>query len=273
MTRTMTAATAATLLLAGLMRPAAAHVDYTDLSDPLTSPGGVNGASFATYAWFAGTLPTLGDSHDLAGGTFFKFHLAQDSLVSITFKDDEGQFRLDPAFSLYRGLLPDEAHDDATFDPLNPKGTLPPFTKQPSPVDNGVTADAFGRVSPFRDTAHVDYDGQFDALHSWSMANASGDWSVIDYVTHVGPANGNAVSLSGFLLQAGDYTIAAAGGRNCGGDPTCLAGIVPGTLSLSVAPVPEPSTTALMAGGFLLLAMLGRRRLRVAGRRIGSHEQ
>ena len=242
------------------MRPAAAHVQYVDLSDPIVSPGGVNGASFSNFGWYAGTTATLGDTHELAGGVFFKFHLSQPGLVSITFSDDSGAGLINPAFSVYRGLLPDDGHDDAAIDPLNPRSSTPPFAKIASPVDNGVTTDAYGRVSPFRDTAHVEYVGQFDALHTWSLGNESGDWSVIEYVTHVDPTGGNSVSLLNYYLGPGDYTIAAAGGSPCSG-LSCLENL-PGTIRFSVAAVPEPGTVALLAGGLTLLGALRLRRSR-----------
>ena len=242
------------------MRPAAAHVQYVDLSDPIVSPGGVNGASFSNFGWYAGKTATLGDTHELAGGVFFKFHLSQPGLVSITFSDDSGAGLINPAFSVYRGLLPDDGHDDAAIDPLNPRSSMPPFAKIASPVDNGVTTDAYGRVSPFRDTAHVEYVGQFDALHTWSLGNESGDWSVIEYVTHVDPTGGNSVSLLNYYLGPGDYTIAAAGGSLCSG-LSCLENL-PGTIRFSVAAVPEPGTVALLAGGLTLLGALRLRRSR-----------
>ena len=233
--------------------PAQAHVDYVELT-----PGGAGGAAFSNYGWQLGITPTLGDSHALAGGVFFKFHLDDATLVSLTFSDSSNTGALNPAFSLYRGLLPDEAHDDTIVDPLNPKSGPPSFEKIPSPVDNGVTADAFGRVSPFRDTEHVTFVGQFDALHSWSMANASGDWSVIEYLTHVAPTGGTSVSLTNYYLAAGDYTVAAAGGSVCD-ISTCLTNL-DGTLHLTVTPVPEPGAIWLLAAGLGLLAIQARRR-------------
>jgi hypothetical protein len=243
-------------LLLGGIQQASAHVAYTDLSDPFLSPGGVNGGSFASNGWFDGTTTTLGDSHDLAGGTFFKFHLNQASNVSITFSDTFNSGNLNPAFSVYAGLFADEAHDDASVDPLNPAVSLN-GPKLPSPVDNGVTTDAFGRVSPFRDTANITYKGQFDALHSWSMANASGIWSVVEYMAHAAPTGGNSVSLQNLFLQAGDYTIAAGGGW----DPAVgiLAGI-DGTISFSaVTAVPAPAALWLLVGGIGGLSSFGRR--------------
>lgn len=250
---------AATALLAALPHLAAAHVNYIDLTDPVTSPGGVNGSTFSSFGWYAGTTPTLGDSHELAGGDFFRFHLDQEAFVSITFQDSTGSGALNPAFSLYSGLLPDEGHDDTAFDPLNPRSAPPASLKIASPVDNGVATDTYGRVSPFRDTANIRFVGQFDALHSWSLSNDGGDWSVIDHITSVGPAGGNAVALLDFLLPAGDYTIAAAGGAPCDSgvcsDPNLvpLTGL-PGTVSLSVRAVPEPGAFLLAAAGLAALA-------------------
>jgi hypothetical protein len=236
-------------LLLAVAYPAAAHVNYIDLSDPLVSPGGVNGAAFSNGGWWAGTTPTLGDSHDLAGGDFFKFHLDAPSFVTITFSENSGAGALNPAFSVYAGLLPDEAHDDAPVDPLNPRAATFPFPKIASPVDNGTAQDSSGRVSPFRDTANVEYVGQFNALGSWSMANASGEWSVAQYVTRVEPTGGTSVTLLNYLFAPGDYTIAAAGGT-VGGSLT----LIPGTLSFSAAPVPEPATTGMLVIGLLVLA-------------------
>ena len=240
-------------LLLAVAYPAAAHVNYIDLSDSVLSPGGVNGSAFSNYGWWAGTTQALGDSHSLAGGDFFKFHLDQDSYVSITFSDASGTGLLNPAFSVYAGLLPDDAHDDTIKDPLNPRALTPPFAKIASPVDNGTTQDAFGRVSPFRDTANFTYVGQFNALQSWSMANESGDWTVIQYITHVGPAGGTSVSLLNFLLAPGDYTIAAAGGTALVSPGDAFTNLA-GTISFSAAPVPEPAAAAMLIAGLLVIA-------------------
>ena len=253
------------LLTLGLSQTAFAHVSYVDLSNPIMSPGGVNGSSFSNYGWYDGTTATLGDSHNLAGGDFFKFTLAQASNVSITFSDPTNSGNLNPAFSLYNGLFADEAHDDTLVDPLNPSHLsltpLPPHAvKEASPVDNGVTTDYMGHVSAFRDTANVTYKGQFDALHSWSMANNSDDWSVAEYVTHVGPTGGNSVSLTNFYLPAGFYTIAAAGGSafNAATNVTGLGG----TVAFSASAVPVPATVWLF-GSAIMGFVASRRKLRV----------
>ena len=163
-----------------------------------------------------------------------------------------GTGTLNPAFSVYRGLFGDDAHDDAAVDPLNPSHlvTVPPpphVVKDPSPVDNGVTADGFGRVSPFRDTVNITFVGQFDALHTWSMANPSGDWAVVQYVAHAPAQGGNSVSLVSLLLPDGDYTIAAAGGTNCTANPPCLTNI-DGTISFSATVAPDGDGDAIANG-------------------------
>ncbi len=249
-------------VLLGCAQSALAHVSYTDLGDPLLSPGGTNGGSFSNFGWWAGTTATLGDSHLLAEGNFFKFHLDQASIVSITFSDSENSGLLNPAFSLYRGLLADEAHDDNHFDPLNPRAAVFPFGKIASTVDNGVTADAAGRVSAFRDTANIEYLGQFDAMHNWSMSNDSGEWNVLEYITHAGPESGNSVSLQGILLGAGDYTIAAAGGTAYD-NVTAVTGLA-GTLSLVTTPVPEIDPATMFMSGLTVLAAAMRRRVSAA---------
>lgn len=258
---------AAVMLAFGLANPAAAHVSYADLSDAVQSPGGVNSGSFSNFGWNDGTTTALGDSHALAEGTFFRFHLGQASKVSISFSDTLNSGNLNPAFSLYEGLFADEAHDNTSVDPLNPSHLVAQPTvhsvKDASPVDNGIATDAFGHVSPFRDTANVTFKGQFDALHSWSMANESGDWSVIEYLTHVGPTGGNSVSLLNYVLAAGDYTIAASGG-NAFNLQTNVTGLA-GKISFSASPVPLPASVWLFGSMIAGLGALGRKRLAPAG--------
>lgn len=72
------------------------------------------------------------------------------------------------------------------------------------PRDNGVATDALGRVSPFRDTANIDFEGQFNALGTWSMASDPSDgdvWRVIEYLTHKNDTAGNE-SLLGYFLPS-----------------------------------------------------------------------
>jgi hypothetical protein len=230
---------------------ASAHVAYVDLSNPLVSPGGTNGGTFSDNGWYMGTTPTLGDSHLLGGGTYFKFHVsAPGARVTITFSCVQPACpsgALNPAFSLYEGLLPNDGHDTVPFDTTNPLNPFPPFNKIQSVQDDGAHADAYGRVSPFRNTVTTTYVGQFDALHSFSLANESNEWSVAKYLTHVPPTGGNSVSLNNYFLPAGDYTIAAAGGNT-----VLFNAAVPGTITLTQSPatqsVPMPAAALWLLG-------------------------
>ncbi len=240
----------AALGVAAMVDPASAHVSYYSLTDPFLSPGGVNGGSFSNFGWADGTTETLGDSHDLAQGTFFSFHLDSAKRVSITFSDSSGfSGRLNPAFSVYKGLLPDESHDDTLADPLNPMDIND--VKTASPVDNGV-------ISPFRNTATINYVGQFNALDSWSMANESGTWAVIEYVTHIAPTGGDSVSLNNYLFQAGDYTIAASGGHLF---PATRRTQIDGTISFVASPVPLPASVWLFGTAMAGFAVNRRKRV------------
>jgi hypothetical protein len=128
-----------------------------------------------------------------------------------------------------------------------------------------VTADAFGRVSPFRDTENIDFVGQFDSLKSWSMANDSGNWAVVEYIAHAPPLGGNSVSLQNLLLAAGDYTIAAAGGTNCVNVSPCRITNLAGTLSFSTTVVPLPASAWLLGTAFAAAGHWARRRKQKRG--------
>jgi hypothetical protein len=265
------------LLFMAFARPAFAHVKYYDLI--LSGPS----ITFSTYynnGWYNGTQPTLADSHLLNGAAFFKFTLTQPADVTITFADTSPTpGALNPAFSLYRGLLPTNGHDLAPFDNNNPTNPVPPFNFIASQVDNGITVDGQGYVSPFRDTAHITFNGQFNALGDWSLATTTApawtatnstpgtsaynanlaaavsaspsQWSVIQYITHVSPAGGNSVALTNYYLPAGTYTVAAGGGNAVAAGTNNLSG----TISFSQsAPTPTSSVPVPIPSG--VLAML-----------------
>lgn len=231
---------------------AAAHVDYIDLN----ASGGTASTPMKRFGWIDGTDTDLGDSHQVS---FFKFSLNQPSLVDIFVTSSQNELGLNPAFTLYAGLMGDQAHDDTGIDPLNPVDGS--FNKIASPVDNGIATDAFGRVSPFRDTANIDFEGQFNALGSWSMASDPADggiWRVLEYLTHKNDTPGNE-SLLGYFLPAGDYTIVASGAACNVSGASCTGPFITGTVSFTAAPVPVPAAIYLFGTGLIGLAGLARR--------------
>lgn len=265
--------------------PANAHVTYRDLdalpdlvtatfggaamADPCAgkSSGCQSSNAFTRYGWRKGTEPTLGDSHQLTtNAEFWKFHLAATARVTITFV--QGEDGVDPAFSVYSGLLPDQAHDDTAIDPLNPFDENT-FCAAASPRDTHAAPYTYLPHDGYRDTLAYStlggldtdscsplnsYVGQFDAFASWSMANANGEWARITYVASVSatPFTGNdhgihvdgtqsAVAGTGetlvLVLEAGDYVI-AAGGEACNGSSgDCTLPRLYGTVSYSQQPL------------------------------------
>ena len=229
---------------------AMAHVDYSFIN----AAGGSASLPMKRFGWIDGTDANLGDSHQVS---FFAFQLNGDSLVNITMTG-ANELGLNPAFTLYRGLLPGQAHDDTGFDPLNPVDSVT-FLPIPSPVDNGITTDAAGRVSPFRDTVNNTYEGQFNALGTWSMATDSSVWGVIEYLTHKNDTAGNE-SLLGYFLPAGSYTIVAGGAACNDAGAGCTGPFINGTVSVNASPVPVPAALYLFGTGLIGLAGLARRR-------------
>jgi len=249
------------LLLVGVAGTAQAHVCNVVLSKPAVTTTcddvsytptvaadgtvSITDAQFTGYGWAAGTTPTLGDTHTLDGGAFYVFQLSKRQAVTISFVG-VSPANFDAAFSLYRGLLPDDGHDDAAFDPLNPVDPntfLPiasPTDASPYPSHHYVPLEEFRDTLNYSQTGGLGADGfplhpfvgQFNAIDNWSLANESAvpgqapgaNWSKIDFLQYAsckGPGLKESLSVT---LPAGDYTI-AAGGANCDGSTTtCTSG-------------------------------------------------
>ncbi|MGE0383938.1 MAG: hypothetical protein AB7Q97_04360 [Gammaproteobacteria bacterium] len=229
--------------------------------------------------WGAGTQASLGDSHKVG---FFNFRLAVASDVSITWNIDDGfGAYIDAAFSVYRGVLPYQGHDDAA-DVLNP--VLIGTGKVQNRLDDGTFVDAQGILSPLRLTTPgaPTYAGQFNALGDWSQANPAGNWSAIDFLQ---AANSKTLDFSldpndtlesmTIRLAAGNYTIAASGALGAAGSGTSSFGLtnLNGLLTFSALavpgdpppPPPPPDPVPLPPAAWLLasaLAWLGTRHRR-----------
>jgi len=254
---------------------ARAHVRYRDLDaapilvkssysggtidDPCAgrTTGCQSSNAFTRYGWLKGTEPTLGNSHNLSiDAEFWKFHLDEPATVKISFIQSESN--LDPAFSLYSGLLPISGHDDTPVDPLTPVdgsgcAVASPKDAHDTPYDY-VSHDGYRDTLAYSTTGGLSdcrpvapFFGQFDAFAGWSMANPSGAWSRIEYVASVSAApftghaggthaEGNHATDPGtgetltIALPAGDYTIAAAG-EACSATTGACGAIRYGTIS------------------------------------------
>ena len=359
----------------GVADGAQAHVTNWNLLNTATTVAGTginadpcagltlcqSSANFSRYSWYDGTQPQLSDSHTVTyNAEAFTFHVAAESTVTITdtaYGTNAG--RLNPAFSVYSGLLPDLSHDFAYPDEANPANLDNPLIvlSAMSPTDHapgdpniahylpnadntalvvnpawtqtfdgsgGLTAEQWyaANYTPhngFRDTLNgtqtggIDtnpasgnfggllnqYLGQFDAFGNWSMDNANGDWSQINYISSVsttactGPNcvstttggfdnpghfagnNGTAETLI-LHLAAGDYTLWAGGesgdstdgagagcvGVNGGLNAGCNAGAgnYRAAISLQITAVPIPAAAWLFASALAGLGMTGRRK-------------
>lgn len=330
-----------------------AHIGYGDLG-VLANPGDASSFSksnFSSFGWAFGAGSGLGDSHQVAGSTgFFKFNLSQAATVRIDFETTSEY--MNPAFSVYSGLLPNGSHDYDTHDDNTPKQTQiiggklivmsKASLKDMAPNDpqirryilnpGGPVVDAnnflnlienpiwnvpnanLGGLTPaqwyaanytphngYRDTLNFtaqgglvfnpawgwkpgNYDelwgpydgfiGQFDPFGDWSMANGSGEWSKISYVSSVsdvacqGP-NCLSTTTGGFVnpghfagnnglsevltltLAAGDYTIAVDGEFCRIEADDCQISGLEGMVSIQVVPIPAASW--LFASGLLAL--------------------
>jgi len=215
--------------------------DETASYTPQVRPDGtvfIEDPAFTGYGWSGGTNAVLGDSHELDGGNFFVFELKRLSGVIIGFANDSAANAtpLDTAFSLYAGWLPNEAHDDTAFDPLNPVDDVT-FLPVASPTDTApFPHHRYTVLDRWRDTLHYTqtggldangdpihpFVGQFNALNDWSMATpdavpgqpADGNWATIHYLAHRNSLGAGGTERLIALLPAGKYTI-AAGGANC----------------------------------------------------------
>lgn len=241
------------------------NVTYT----PASSTATVDVNDVTTFGWYNGTTPALGDSHKV---DMFNFRLAQQSTVTISWNVDDGAGTyINSGFTLYRGFLTYDGHDDAN-EKLNPKVG---FTTKVQDALDAVNApvDVQGIASSFRDTVNGavagNYTGQFNALANWGQSNVSGNWSNVAYIQAVNNSNpgdgvgggtaGESLESLTISLAAGNYTIAASGAV----DPTLFnLTNLHGQLNFSAvatAPVPVPAAAWLFGSALAGLGVFARR--------------
>ncbi len=216
-----------------------AHVGYRNLDNlnPFVASVGYDNS------WYQGTQPTLANSHDVR---WYSFTLEQDSNVNISVKnagpgtyptyngagDDTGNTfpvlaDLDVGFSLYKGLVPLSAFENAEFE-----------GEPVWPVADGN-------------------NGLFNAVGDTTMGNNSGVINTIEFITAV---NDNGVgateSLSNIFLLAGVYSL-VVGGAAADGIGAGAYGVI-----ASVQPVPVPAAVWLM--GSALVGLIGMRKRAIA---------
>ena len=220
---------------------ASAHVSYYNLNVNNPSVRAVT----SNIGWSDAADGDWGDSHHAA---WFKFNLAQDSLVSITVTGlSAGTYATinqngapinvttalnltDVGFSVYKGLFPAAAFDSQASLPI-PAGK----------------------------------DGRWDALGDTTMANNSLQVGTAVFKTAVNNSTGNIETLISYFLTAGDYSIGTGGAFGATG--TLIDENVGDHLgsyaiqaALSVQPVPVPGAVWLFGSAIAGLAGFGRRK-------------
>ncbi len=241
------------------LQQAEAHVAYYNLfSNPttvITAAGATTtyaGSSIVSgnYGWADATDADWGDSHKASwisfditnpGGALVNISVAGDGITEYSTVYQGVALRmgdLTPAFSLYKGLVPDESHDAATY---------------------GVGSQDYSK------------EGAWQALADTTMGNDLGEINTIQYLAHAGVVDGLAtsVSLSGFFLGQGSYSLTIGGTcylrTACGAfDPYNADDTARGyNVSMSVTSVPLPAAAWLLLTG--LVGMLGlKKRIDVA---------
>jgi hypothetical protein len=204
---------------------------------------------------------------------FFNFRLGEDSVVTITWNIDTAGIYLDSAFSLYRGVLPYQGHDDAVelLNPVKILGLSP--VKVQDTLDDGTRHDVQGILSPYRNTAPgaPQYVGQFNALGGWSQASPAGHWSALEFLAAVNAVNlqfstteSDALESLSLVLTPGNYTIAASGalGAAGSGDSFGLTNLH-GRLTYTSSAVPVPAVGWFLAPAFGAAVWLRRRRVAI----------
>jgi hypothetical protein len=265
------------LVLLAAASAASAHVSYAGRD--IISNGTFDGVSKYTlagqrvtsnYGWADAADADWGDSHR---GRFLRFTLtaAANVTVDVAAQSGVGSLLGDlvPGFSLYSGVVPHLSHEgsDAPGYVANHPGFLP---TSPYFVENG------SRVG--------DKEGAWRSLASFWLGNDAGASAQLLYVGHA--FDGNGIDISGdrvtdlvgdgnsdgrvmaqFLLGPGTYSLVVGGASYISQyteDAATWGANRAFSASITLAPVPEPETWALTAGGLVVLALVRRRRQSLA---------
>lgn len=252
-------------LAVAISAPAMAHISYSGRDFGSFTGLDTVGATKETnvtgnYGWADAADDDLGDSHRSRA---FRFHLDGAASVTISAKGIErtgGLGGLLPGFSVYSGLAhiavpPAEGDHDTAATSLAYLATL------------GGTQPKEGAWYSLGDWKIG--SESFPDLSSFTFVGYAADGTVADFINPAVVGDGAADgSVKGtFLLGPGDYSF-FVGGVNYAGQPAVGDTTRPPDFGLSVtldvAPVPEPMTALLMTIG---LGALGVARHRVANAR------
>ena len=180
----------------GLAQSAHAHVSYNNIPLDGSSIGSYTNtlASYKADGWIAGTTPELGNSHLIGGlsARWFKLTLTHSALVDMSFiQNTKG---LDPAFTVYKGAFPLQAHDDTEVDPLNPVDETT-FFAAISPTDHAPGDPNIPHYLPNSDASALVANPAWTQTFSGSGGLTAEQWYTANYTPH----NGYRDTLNGTL--------------------------------------------------------------------------
>ena len=249
MKKILLAVTAMGIIAMAPTQQASAHVVYLELinnpvyDDPTNDIGAIKtingdattyhmdqaGYVQSNYGWADAADGNWGDSH---AGAWDKFEITDSAGAYIdlsVFRNNDpfGIADLTPALTLYKGLLPVEAHDG-----------------------DSVVPPGFG--------------GAWNALGDTTMGNSLGEVATINYIAHAGEGNTtDSVTLSHIWLDSGVYTVALGGTCATCNDPTDIHKFDARGygVNLTVTAVPVPAAVWLMMGGLMSLLGLQKRKM------------
>jgi hypothetical protein len=236
-------------LTAGLLAASAAsaHVSYTN-----RNLGTFTGTTIATntisnqaiagnWGWADAADADWGDSHKVR---WFRFTLNNAADVTLTASANATATaasigELIPGFSLYGGLAPAAAYDNATV------------------------TQAYRAALPFAT------EGALNTLGDFQIGNDSAAINTLSFIGHsldgggfLGDGNLNGTTSRTFSLAAGTYSLVVGGGDYFAQLPSNPDFSKPYGMSVSIAvtPVPEPSAIAMVLAGLACAGVAIRRR-------------